>query len=120
MTCTMYCVKIEEIFDAMIRLAYEVLPENRSVVEFYICRTWKEVTSFVQSIKREEGTEELISKFQPHVVAEEARLRQNLKDVKYQIDGPETFRIVSGEGRLETVSQVACNTVIRVSYTIIA
>ena len=117
MTCTMYCVKIEEIFDVMIRLAYEVLPENRSTVETYILVMWKLVASFMQSIKRKEGTEELISKFQSYVVAEEARLRRNLEDIKYQIDGPEIFRIVSGEGRLETVSQAVCN--ISISHTII-
>ena len=39
MTCTTYCVKIEEIFDAMIRLAYEVLPENRRGVNMRISTT---------------------------------------------------------------------------------
>ncbi|KAF9793108.1 hypothetical protein BJ322DRAFT_1154215 [Thelephora terrestris] len=39
MTCTTDCVKIEEIFDAMIRLAYQVLPENRRGVNMRISTT---------------------------------------------------------------------------------
>lgn len=103
MTCTTYCVKIEEIFDAMIRIAYEVLPENRLLVTIYISAVWQLVTVFVQSIKREEGTEDLRSKFEPQAAAEEARLRMNLEDVKYQIDDPITFKLITGGGRVETV-----------------
>lgn len=104
MTCTMYCVKIEEIFDAMIHLAYKVLPENLKVVDRYIQSVWKTVTVFVQSIKREEGTEMLRSRFELHVTSEEARLRQNLESMKYRIDTSDTYQVVGGDGRLETVS----------------
>src|SRR5258708_175978 len=103
MTCTTYCVKIEEIFDAMIRLSDEVLPENLPAVYKYIDTVWRQVTVFVQSIEREEGTEELRSRFKPHVTAEESRLRRNFEEINYRIDGSDTVRIVSGEGRLETV-----------------
>ena len=105
MTCTSYCVQIEEIYDAMIRLAYEVLPENRRVVNAYINITWHVVTVFVQSIKREEGTGELKSKFGSHVAAEEARLRRNFEDINYRIDSSDTFRVISAEGRIEMVSK---------------
>ena len=105
MTCTMYCVKIEEIFDAIIRLAYKVLPENRQAVSTYIDVVWQYVTLFVQSIKREEGTEELRSKFEPHVASEEARLRRNLEDINYRIDISDTFRVIAGEGRVEMVTE---------------
>lgn len=103
MACTTYCVEIEEIFDAMIRLANEVLPENRRGVEYYIHRAWRMVTVFVQSFKREEETDEARSKFESHITAEEARLRRNLEDIRYQIDGPDTFQVVTGEGKLEAV-----------------
>lgn len=103
MTCTAYCVKIEDLFDAMMRLSYEVLPENRRLVEYYIYKVWELVTMFVQSFKREGRSEELESKFESHVTAEEARLRQKLEGVRYRIDGSDTFRIVAGEGRVETV-----------------
>lgn len=106
MTCTTYCVQIEETFDAMIHLANRVLPENRRTVERYIQRVWSMVTAFAQSIKREEGTDKLRFKFESHVTAEEARLRRNLEDVKYRIDGSDTFRVIAGEGRLETVIRV--------------
>ena len=108
MTCTAYCKKIEEIFDAMIRLAYQVLPENRTEVNLYIGTVWTTVTVFVQSIKREEGTEDLRSKFEPHVAAEEARLRRNLEDIKYDIDSWDTVRLIAGDGRVGTVTSCLC------------
>jgi hypothetical protein len=107
MTCTTYCVKIEEIFDAMIRLAYEVLPENRRGVNLYIASTWHFITVFVQSIKREKGTEELRAKFESHVAAEEARLRRNFEDLNYRIDDSDTLRVIAGEGRIEMVIKSA-------------
>ena len=104
MTCTTYCEKIEEIFDAMIRLAYEALPENRKEVNLYIARVWRNVIVFVQSIKREKGTDELKTNFEPHVTAEEARLQRNFEDIKYDIDAYDTVGLISGEGRIEMVS----------------
>ena len=103
MTCTNYCEKIEEIFDAMIRLSDEVLPENRKEVNEYISYVWHEVTTFVRSIKWEKGREDLRIKFQSYVAAEEARLQKNLEDFKYDIDSFESVSIISGPGRIETV-----------------
>ena len=103
MTSTTYCEKIEEIFDAMIRLAYEVLPENRKEVNRYVANAWTLVTVFVQSIKRERGTEELRSKFGSHVTAEEARLQKNFEGIKYDIDSYDAVQLIAGEGRVEAV-----------------
>ena len=111
MTCTTYCVKIEEIFDAMIRLAYEVLPENREAVKEYIHTVWQMVTVFVQSFKRGEGTEDLRSKFGSYVAAEEKRLQRNFEDIKYRIDDSYTVRVIAGEGRVEMVIKPVCGTV---------
>lgn len=103
MTCTSYCEKIEEIFDAIINLADEVLPENRKEVNDYIRYVWNHVTVWVRSIKREKGTEELREKFESHVTAEEARLHRNLEDIMYDIDSYDTVKLVAGNGRPETV-----------------
>lgn len=103
MTCTNYCEKIEEIFSAMIRLSDEVLPENRKQVNEYIGYIWMEVNIFTRSFKWEKGTEDLRTKFRSHVDAEEARLRKNLEDIKYDIDSYDVVRLVSGNGRIETV-----------------
>ena len=105
MTCTTYCEKIEEVFDAMIGLTYKILPENRKWVQDYVKRVWSSVTVLVQSIEREEGTEELRSKFEPYVAAEEARLQRNFERIKYDIDGSDGVQIVAGEGRIEMVSE---------------
>lgn len=106
MTCTGYCEKIEEIFDAIINLADEVLPENRKEVNEYISYVWNRVTVWVRSIKREKGTEELRSKFESHVAAEEARLHRNLEDIMYDIDSYDTVGLVAGNGRPETVTLI--------------
>jgi len=103
MTCTNYCEKIEEIFDAMIRLSDEVLPENRKQVNSYIGYIWVEATIFTRSFKWEKGTEDLRTKFRSHVDAEEARLQKNLEDIKYDIDSDDVVRLVSGNGRIEAV-----------------
>ena len=104
MTCTMYCVKIEEIFDAMSQLAHQVLPENRRIVNGYVEAAWRRVGPFARSIEKdEEGTPELRSRFEPYVAAEEIRLQRNFEAVKYQIEDSETVRLVSEDGRLETV-----------------
>ena len=110
MACTKYCVKIREIIDAMIHLAPEVLPENQASVNLFITMTWSRVKVFVQSIKGEEGTEALWLKFKPYVTAEEAKLQRNFEDLKYQIDSPDTVRVISGEGRIETVIKAICDT----------
>ena len=103
MTCTTYCVKLEEILDAMIRLSYEVLPENREAVREYIHTVWQMVTVFVQSFNRGEGTKDLGSKFESYVVSEEKRLQRNFEEIKYKIDDPDTVRVIAGEGRVEMV-----------------
>ena len=106
MTCISYCERIEEIFDAMIRLAGEVLPENRKEVNEYISHVWKRVTVFVRSIKREQekDAEELRPKFESYVIAEEARLHRNLEDIMYDIDSYDTVRLIAGNNRPETVT----------------
>jgi len=103
MTCTSYCEKIEEILDAIINVAGEVLPENRKGVNEYISDVWSCVMVWVRSIKRENGTEELRSKFESHVTAEEARLHRNLEDIMYDMDSYDTVKLVAGNGRPETV-----------------
>jgi len=106
MTCTSYCEKIEELFDAIIQVADQVLPENRKEVNEYIAFVWNHITVWVRSIKREKGTEELRGKFESHVTAEEARLHRNFEDIMYDIDSYDTVKLVAGNGRPETVIQL--------------
>lgn len=112
----MYCEKIEEMFDAMVPLYYESLPENRDRAGNYIYDVWKTLAVFVRSVKREKGTDELRSKFESHVAAEEARLRRNFEGIKYRIDGPDEIRLISEHGRLETVIELTC---LSISHTIL-
>ena len=104
MTCTAYCVKIEDIFDAMSQLSHQVLPENRRIVNRYIGVAWWYVGPFARSIEEdEEGTPELRSQFESYVAAEEARLQRNFEAIKYQIEDADTARLVSEDGRIESV-----------------
>ena len=108
MTCTMYCVKIEEIFDAMSQLSHHVLPENRRIVNEHIQAAWRHVGPFARSIEKdEEGTPELKSRFEPYVAAEEARLQRNFEAIKYRVDDSDTVRVVCEERRLETVIEAS-------------
>lgn len=117
MTCTTYCVKIEETFDAMIRLSYETLPENRQAISDHINEMWRRVTVFVQSIKREEGTKRLRSKFESYFIAEEGRIQRMLEEFKYQIDGSGTIELICGESRPETVIEAVCAAIFRMILT---
>ena len=110
MASTSYCEKIGVIFDAMIHLSDEVLPENRKEVNEYICYVWEEVNTFTRSIKLEKGTEELRTKFKSHVDAEEARLQKNFEDIKYDIDSYDSVQLISGHGRVETVRSLSVHT----------
>ena len=103
MTCTSYCKKIEEIFDAMIRLSDEVLPENRMGVNEYIGYAWVEVGIFTRSIQLEEGTEKLRARFQSYVDAEEERLRKNFEAIKYDLDGYDSVHLILEHGRIDAV-----------------
>ena len=87
----------------MIRLSDEVLPENRKVVNDYINAVWPEATIFARSFKWESGMDELRAKFQSYVDTEETRLQKNLEDIKYSVDSYDAVRLVSGQGRIETV-----------------
>ena len=100
MICTSYCIKIEEISDAIIRLADEVLPENRQGVNEYISTVWNRVMVWVGSINREGGTGELSKS---HVIAEEAKLHRSLGEMLYNVDSFPTLKLVTGNGRVETV-----------------
>jgi len=87
----------------MIRLSEEVLPENRKDVNGYIGDVWEQVMIYVRSFKWRKSTEDLKAKFKSHVAAEEARLQKNLEDIKYDIDSYDVVRLISGNGRIETV-----------------
>ena len=110
MTCTSYRKKISGIFDAMIRLSDEVLPENRKEVNSYIGGAWMEGAPFTRLIKWVENTEELWAKFQSYIDAEEERLRKNFEDFKYDIDSYESVHLISGHRRIETVRSLALRT----------
>ena len=115
MTCTSYCKKIEEIFDAMVHLSEEALPENRSVVNEYISYAWTEVGIFTRSIQWEEGTETLREKFQSHVDAEEERLRKNFEGIKYDVDDYDSVLLVSRPGLIEAVRSFSIYTCTQLS-----
>jgi len=87
----------------MIRLSEEVLPENRKDVNGYIADVWEQVMIYVRSFKWRKSTEDLKAKFKSHIAAEEARLQKNLEDIKYDIDSYDVVRLISGNGRVETV-----------------
>jgi hypothetical protein len=91
----------------MIRLSEEVLPENRKRVNEYIGRTWRGATALTQPFNKWAGTTNIWAQFTSHVAAEETRLQKNLEDIKYDIDGYDSVRLISGQGRIETVQSLS-------------
>lgn len=103
MTCTSYCEKIDEIFDAMIRLTDEVLPENRKELIDYLSYVWGASMVWVGSIKRRQAIQEIGDKFESYVIAEEERLHRDLEEIKYDIGSVETVMLIARNSRPETV-----------------
>ncbi|KAJ7248435.1 hypothetical protein C8J57DRAFT_1358239 [Mycena rebaudengoi] len=105
----LYKTKIRELIAKMFAIMTNVLPANRATANEYLDLVYRGVTSLESSIAPCFITDSLQEKFRSYVEAEEARLRDNLKDVRYDIDARDTLALVIGPGRIERVSIFCCN-----------
>ncbi|RPD56321.1 hypothetical protein L226DRAFT_469232 [Lentinus tigrinus ALCF2SS1-7] len=96
-----YAAKIDVILAKMFSLKAQVLPANRNAVEQYLNHVWTMITMLTSAFRRTPIDESVMSKFESYTKQEENRLRQNLKDVKYDFDARDTVDIVRGPGRIE-------------------
>ena len=76
---------------------------NRYWADYYLDRVWPFAASVTLAL-HQKSLPDLNHKFQPYMFEEEERMRNNLKDIRYDIDALDTVHVVVGPGRLETVS----------------
>lgn len=81
-----------------------ILPENRDLLHSYLEYVDNNITPIQASVKRRTINETLQDRFQPHVDAEEQRLRKSLEGVRYDIDALDTLELVTGPGRIGKVN----------------
>ncbi|KAJ7461994.1 hypothetical protein FB451DRAFT_1267439 [Mycena latifolia] len=98
---TVYKTKIRELIAKMFAIMPHVLPQNRAYANEYLDLVYRGVTSLESAIGPCFITESLQEKFRSYVEAEENRLRENLRAVRYDIDARDTLELVMGPGRIE-------------------
>ena len=105
-----YCKKILEILSHMTDIKDHVLPENRFGVDYYLQKVWKVAFELCVSLTQRKYLnlmpEWLESRFKTYVDHEEARIRNNLEDIRFDIDAIDTVYIVAGPGRIEKACEL--------------
>jgi hypothetical protein len=81
----------------------EVLPANRELIDHYFTFAWKRVHRLTAAAPSPLYLRLDPEKFNSYLEAEETRLSDNLKAVKYIIDGTDTLSLITGVGRIEKV-----------------
>ncbi|TRM70535.1 hypothetical protein BD626DRAFT_391201 [Schizophyllum amplum] len=79
-------------------------PANRSAVDQYLGHiAFRRIELLLRGfdISRPRPHQSILDRLRPYTRAEEARLRQRLVGVGYEIDDPSTLEVVKGRGRIE-------------------
>ena len=88
-----------------------ILPENRYWVDYYLSKVWKYGYMFSCSLQMLGSLPDwLEAKFEEYVSYEENRIRQNLHDIRYDIDALNTVYIVARPARIEKVRETSVYT----------
>lgn len=101
---TQYIEKIKRIISMMNALRTRILPENRLRAEYYLDKVSSTLVNLSAGFVPSSLSENLQFKFQPFIEYEEARIKQNLQDIRYDFDAKDPVYIVAGPGRIEKVS----------------
>ena len=86
----------------MFAILPNILPGNINAVNAYLAEVHHTAIDLYSSINSCDTA--LQSRFDRFLDAEEARLKNNLEAVKYNIDGTDTLLLITGYGRIEQVS----------------
>ena len=98
--------QIIHIINAMHSLLRHLLPENRPYAIFYLSSTWKEVMDLTYpliNMARPGLPPERFSAFERDRGETLKNLKRRLVELRYNIDGREAVRLISGGGRIEKV-----------------
>lgn len=85
-------------------LRTRILPDNRTRAEYYLEKVSSTIVNLAAGFQTIHLPENLEFKFQPFIDYEEARIRQNLQDIRYDFDALDPVYVVAGPGRIEKVS----------------
>ena len=99
-----YLHKIEEIVAKMFAILPAIQSANRTSVNKYLMKVHDDITTLQRSLDTCDVNHSLQAKFSSYVQEEEARLKDNLAAVDYDIDEMDTLALVTGPGRIEKVS----------------
>ena len=100
---TKYVEKIRRIMGLMYGLRSRVLSKNRFDVDYYLSKVWPTIVDLSEGLQESELPEELHERFLPFMEHEEALIRRNLQDIRFDIDALDTVYVVAGQGRIEKV-----------------
>lgn len=105
-----YHRRIIRILSMISTASIDVLPANRKIVGDFMLSGWlREIKYILAGLQdyEEDGEDDwdsvLFDRFKDHVLGEEARMKQVLELVSYNIDDENTLRLVCGPDRLEKV-----------------
>ena len=98
-----YIKKMKHIINLMDAFRTRALLENRSGIEYYLDNVSQTIVNLAAGLLPSQLSENLQFKFQPFIDYEEARIRQNLQDIRYDFDALDPVYVVAGPGRIEKV-----------------
>jgi hypothetical protein len=103
-------MQIRRIFGKMMALLPNILPQFKSQVDFYLHSAWNITLSISVGLLDAVPTDLPEDYFSQYVIEKEDRLRKNLEKVHYDLEEPDTIRVVI-DGPLERVSSArgACS-----------
>ena len=104
MAMTHYVIQIDKLLEKMFAIKPLVLPANRRFLERYLDSIWSPVTELTMGFRRASWSAELRERFESYVLVEEERMREQLEDIRYDIDAADTLSLVIGPGRIEKVN----------------
>jgi len=100
LTLLNYSAKINTLFSKMFAIVPRIDQRNRNEVIKYLGYVYQPVACITHSVNSLDADPSIYVRFQSYVDSEEKRLRENLEEIKYDIDDVETVPIVAGPGRI--------------------
>ena len=77
--------------------------QNRQLVDRYLDMMWHQVMPLLLPFQSLTLHRKIRAHFQGYIEAEENRLRENMKIIRYRLDDLTTLGMVTGPGRIEQV-----------------
>lgn len=93
----------------MFAIVPHVDQRNRNEVIKYLGYVYQPVACITHSVNSLDADPSIYVRFQSYVDSEEKRLRENLEEIKYDIDDVETVPLVTGAGRIGKVFRALIN-----------